>query len=217
MAVTKRVNAGKASTSPDERTVSDVSERAVALGKALRDALAEAGRKVVVDQRLCDGIQDYWDAASMQEGCHWARMPEGWESSVLRWTAIGVPKSVILNAIDTAMRKRGVTGSDKWRYACGVIWRTVDQASQVATGGSPARKCEHCPPCVDPDFSEFDGHCLVYSPAPGDESDVCPRCGSSTCTYFVAHSVVVDDGMQHEWQRNVAAIRHYRECPEVQR
>lgn len=205
-------NGGKAATSPDERVVADVSERAVAMGKALRDVLAQVGRRVAEEESWTSAISTHWDFATDQHGYPWARLPDDWQGTVLRWRSVGVPESVILNAIDTAMRKRNVASSDKWRYTCGIVWRTLDQATQEVTGNTPSRSCGHCTSCIEPDLASFDGECFVYNPHPDDDEQVCPECGSKECLYHAGYVVGIEAGIQHEFNRNYEAIRHYQKC-----
>ena len=218
VAACRDCNAGKSSTSPDEKTVADVSTEAVALGKALREALRLRGQALAEATSWVENVGDWWDESAGHAGVSWARMDDGWEDSVRKWYGMGVPANVITDAIDTAMRRRKVSASSKWRYACGIIWRTLDDAMQdVLPRAEEPKRCGHCCACTDESCREFEGHCMVYNPTEDEEKEPCRVCGDPRCLYQAAHEDGIDCGMQWEFSRWYDAIKHYRTCPEVKR
>ena len=216
VAACRDCNAGKSSTSPDEKTVADVSTEAVALGKALREALRLRGQALAEAASWVENVGDWWDESAEHAGVSWARMDDGWEDSVRKWYGMGVPANVITDAIDTAMRRRKVSASSKWRYACGIIWRTLDDAMQdVLPRAEEPKRCGHCIPCRNPDAEMLPGECTVFNPDPEDEQTICDVCGRPDCMYERGRDDGIQAGMQWEFTTNWDAIKHYRTCPEV--
>ena len=47
-----------------------------------------------------------------------------WHESIDHWLALGFEVSDLIALMPHAMRRPNVAPSDRWRYYCGVVWRT---------------------------------------------------------------------------------------------
>lgn len=219
VAACRDCNAGKSSTKPDESLVSDVKQEALAMGMALRRALDEKADELAKAKRRVGRIAKHWEETAAVAGCPWASMDPDWRLSVIRWQAVGVKDQIIEDAIDMAFSRNKVPPKAKWKYTCGIIWRTLEDSVARATGGGVKPEegrnaCGHCLACRNQEDPYYAGYCLVYDP-PVEESIVCDVCGRADCLYAYGYDEGIQAGMQYEFSQHHEAIKHYRECPEV--
>lgn len=124
-------NTGKGSTSPDEKIVSEVSEKAFALAEAFRAALLREAATLHLDTEFQQEFLSSWNSWEWADGEH-LDLPSDWRDTISYWRKVGVPFEIIESAIDVTMRKQQVW-KDHFRYMCGIIWRTLDRARQATT------------------------------------------------------------------------------------
>ena len=61
-------------------------------------------------------------------------LPLDWRNSVRRWHRLGAPIELLEEAIEKAMTKVGLRGSDaEFTYMAGVIWRRIDEVGALET------------------------------------------------------------------------------------
>lgn len=130
----KDCNLGKSATSPDAATVQDVAKDAIRWARAIRLAAQEREESrqhwdVAIDAFLCE-----WEARTIPEGWPNSNMPlpDGWESSVMTFFNAGLTLGDIETALDKASAKRGMGGSDRWRYFCGICWSIIKDSHKRA-------------------------------------------------------------------------------------
>lgn len=126
-------NAGKASTSPDERIVEDVDAAAMLFARAMERS-AEIRRLHHADEKAAtDYIEKRWKGwCWTQDGERvTAPMPEGWRSSVLTFIERGLNVNELNGYITVAMES-GAWRKDKWRYFCGCCWRELTDRTELA-------------------------------------------------------------------------------------
>jgi hypothetical protein len=121
-------NAGKASSSLDEATVAQVSDDAIRWREAMRQAMDEVNAER--DQRLerFTWFTDSW------EGWDETRiyLPGHWIDVLTEWDAIGVRKSDVYDALEIALRNRGVAAEAVFNYMRGIIRNRTAEAVERA-------------------------------------------------------------------------------------
>lgn len=123
VACCKDCNAGKASTSPDEGTVTNVAEDAVRWAAAMRDAAAIMSAEV--DER------DAYIGAFLSAWPSYRNVPSHLTDTVGRFYDLGLPLAVMLDAAETAGGARGVY--DRPAYFAGICWKRVRAMQDVAS------------------------------------------------------------------------------------
>lgn len=125
----KPCNSGKTSTSPDAPLVADVENDALRWARAREQAITRWRDQ---HKELQDDIAAFaaaWDIWGHGEGQDRKTVPRGdnWVGSVERWIGEGFTIGDLTSFIEKAMRQKGVTWDDRWRYFCGIVWRTLDK------------------------------------------------------------------------------------------
>lgn len=121
-------NAGKAATSPGEKIVDDVAQDAVRWSNAIKRA-AQIEETSKASRRLShEDVWEYWTGLNPR----WAYPTAGWEQTVDRLMDAGLGIVDIFEAIDTASSAFGVTQRNRWRYFCGICWRTIERRQEAA-------------------------------------------------------------------------------------
>ncbi len=128
VAACKDCNAGKASASPDEAMVAQVEASAVVWAAAIKAAaLKRASERAERDAyvREFDEAWCVWHYTSDTERV--VDRDDEWLMSVWRFYELGLPIGDLLDGIQIAMRNTRVANRDKWKYTCGVAWRSLDK------------------------------------------------------------------------------------------
>lgn len=142
-------NSGKSSTNPDGPLVADVSADALRWAKAMAQAaenmLADHDRRAA----MLDEFHAKWDTWKTAS-CEPVPLPTGWQNSVDRLTAAGLPLPVLLDCIDIAMGTTTLAVENIFRYMCGVAWR---RAAELQESARAIAERDAPPPCMlaDPD------------------------------------------------------------------
>lgn len=132
VACCKDCNTGKASSTPDESLVDQVSEDAVRWAKAMEAAANRYVASRMQTLTLYDYVYDEWQSASATYRRGRAELPADYEASVDQWLRAGAPPQLIDEAIAVAMRNSLVDNWNVWRYACGVVWTRLGQMQDEA-------------------------------------------------------------------------------------
>jgi len=128
-------NNGKASTSPDEETVSGVALDAQLWAEARREAIskiAEAEARIEEDFTAFYIAWTSWDANAQY-------LPGTAESTFRNWLSAGLTLDDILRAHNIALGARHVSIFKVWRYMCGVLRnrlaRIEAETAAILSGG----------------------------------------------------------------------------------
>ena len=127
VAACKDCNVGKSSTSPDERTVTDVSDDELEWASNLRAALMEYDKGIDEKWLHRDDFLRQWNQWTTPDGST-VELPPNWEGSVDQWMALGVRIGTLNEAIRIAMTKSGLQPGEEFRYLAGVVWKIVREA-----------------------------------------------------------------------------------------
>lgn len=131
VAACRDCNAGKASTSPDSKSVEAVSDDALRWAKAMQAALDTEAQDLSEQAAYREHFEETWNA--WQAGGQPIPKPQDWAATLDQWGRIPVPVAIIENAVSVAMGNTSLRNSDAiWRYFCGVVWRTLDNAREAA-------------------------------------------------------------------------------------
>ena len=115
-------NVGKASTKPDETTVTEVAEDALRFARLTKSAWEMRISKIDDEATYVDAVAD-----AITFG-----VPEEWRTSIGRFYGMGVPLEVVLDAARIAADKFDPYGNtDRFKYMCGVIWNQAREVSSA--------------------------------------------------------------------------------------
>lgn len=144
-------NGGKSSIAPGSELVDGVAEDAMRWARARHEAIAAWRTQrtaLAADLKAFAGAWDTWKV-----GEELVPRDETWEAAVERWLDAGFAIDDLIELIPKAMvRSQRPNGSvlaveDRWRYFCGVVWRTLDDIEaatragvESATGGDAERE-----------------------------------------------------------------------------
>lgn len=115
-------NAGKASTSPDERTVENVRDDAVRWAAAMKQA-AE-----VMSDQVSD--RDAYVGAFFDAWASYRYMPDSVIETVHRFHALGLPSTVMADAAFAASHNKGVM--DRSAYFAAICWKRLRAMQEIA-------------------------------------------------------------------------------------
>ena len=124
-------NGGKASSGPDDSIVVDVSEKALRWKDAMLAAFEELRQERTAEPLAAEEFLKKWRLWSHGAQKEYVPIPEDFDSSVSNWLRAGMPAEDIYGLIPIAMKSKA-TVQNKWPYFCGVVWRTIERASERA-------------------------------------------------------------------------------------
>ena len=125
----KDCNLGKASIAPDSPLVSAIGTRSAeyAIATANRRAhLSSDMSAMLVYEEAFTRLWESFTTTIRGEKMH-LPLPQDWRSTLSMWWKTSVPEELISSAIQTAMDAKSVNHDDRFRYFCGIIWRTLDE------------------------------------------------------------------------------------------
>lgn len=111
-------NSGKSHVPAGAPLVADVAQDALRWAAAMKQATADAQLDRDVRYAIAEEFSTFWEAVAPT----WARLPEDWETSIGKFTTLGLTRADILEAANTAATNRRVANGAKWRYFCGICW-----------------------------------------------------------------------------------------------
>lgn len=130
VAACRDCNAGKASSAPDAEAVEDVKADALRWSAAMQQA-AE-----IMDEQVSD--RDAYVGAFIDAWPSHRYLPESTIQTVERMHALGLPRSVMVDAARAAGSNRGVL--DRSAYFAGICWKRLramqEIAEQIVAGGA---------------------------------------------------------------------------------
>ncbi|GIH26031.1 hypothetical protein Aph01nite_43410 [Acrocarpospora phusangensis] len=128
-------NSGKAATPPDAATVAKVAGDAARWAQAI-EAAAErmlAARESQAAEHA--QFDQWWNAWTLAEGGAGGRAVHrdpGWQQSISRFLAMGLPLPILKDCLDIAMSRKKIRAADVWRYFCGIAWGKVRELQAAA-------------------------------------------------------------------------------------
>ena len=118
VAACRDCNAGKASTSPDDVTVAQVTEDAIRWAKAMSLASKRAGRARVKLDKQVDEFRAEWDLWQM--GNKPFPLPADWREAIRRQLEAGLTVADLIYATEIACSAKWVDYGSEFRYFMGV-------------------------------------------------------------------------------------------------
>ena len=78
------------------------------------------------DEQDQDAWLDRWSEWGYRAGTNWHSYPlePNWHESIMRWIGLGFEVGDLIALIPKAMNRPNVEPSGRWRYYCGIVWRT---------------------------------------------------------------------------------------------
>lgn len=139
-------NAGKTSSHPDAPLVADVAQDAMRWAQAQKVAAARMLEEHDARAMLHTEFEKRWSEWASEGKA--VRLPAGWRQSVDSFMSAGLPMPILLECIDTAMRRKNVKNHDMFRYTCGIAWRHVTElrkatAAMVSPHGTQRHEADH--------------------------------------------------------------------------
>lgn len=131
-------NSGKASTSPSEHIVAEVSNDAVRWAAAMKQATERAAAERSDRQSLLKHFKEHvWNEWQYGPEKKNFPLPLDWEEGILRNLDNGLTMADLEHAVDVTMKKTWV--SDEFRYFMGVcrtmLQQCMDEARKIIGGG----------------------------------------------------------------------------------
>lgn len=124
-----KCNAGKASSSPDEATVAQVSDDVVRWKAAIQQAAAEmAGQREHI-AGIVEMVDDEWTRWSI--GDKEVPRPDDWAQSIASFATAGLWPDDLCELLDVTMRSKA-SPTNKWRYFCGCCWKRIEDTQRRA-------------------------------------------------------------------------------------
>jgi hypothetical protein len=124
-------NSGKSSVPADAPLVETVSVRSAEWALASKNRMTHIESDIRAMETFEDEFLEKWEGFTYRQGVKDVHvpMPTDWRATLKGWWRIGVPKALIESAVDTVMSK-SLEHHERFRYFCGVIWRTLDDYDQ---------------------------------------------------------------------------------------
>lgn len=130
VAACKDCNYGKASSSPDQALVDQVSDDAVRWARALTTVVRARARQQKKRDAYTAAFHAEWTAHTYDH--QQVLLPINWQSSIERFYDLGVPIDELLRCIKVTCGNERIHGDDAFRYFCGCAWRVVTEIQQAA-------------------------------------------------------------------------------------
>lgn len=126
-------NAGKTSTSPDERIVDDVAADALRWAGAMQRAAEIVAARDEPRRKYLAAFEKAWAEWHIvyRNEKEPLPRPDDWRNSIEMFHKAGLPESMMVDAVAIAGRSKATTGAT-FRYFCGVCWRMLDELRAVA-------------------------------------------------------------------------------------
>lgn len=181
-------NTGKASTTTDSELVDDVAADAIRWAHARKQVIAEwrASRSALAAD--LEAFTAAWSSWTYTDQ-HGAEQPvprdPTWASAIERWLEEGLLIEDIIELLPKAMTRDTIHLEDRWRYFCGVIWRTLDDI-QTATTDKVTPADDTDKDTAGPDnpvyLAGFKDGCIyersrLAAAQPGATTSLCVECG----------------------------------------
>lgn len=125
-------NSGKTSIAPDSPVVEDVKQDALRWSRALAEAARIRRSERDRLRHIGDQFKEMWDDWTWDNGNRTIPVDPTWRASVEGFYAAGLDFADFEHAIALAMGNNKVLMDDKFRYFCGVCWRTVGDLQETA-------------------------------------------------------------------------------------
>lgn len=127
-------NTGKASVAPDAPLVQSVRQDALRWAGAIQ---AVAAIRQQEWERRGDYAVQFFDAWMLAERLTYhgrvkVPLPDDWEQSLNLFYGQHLPAGDMEDAVQKTMQTRKVLPDNKFRYFCGICWRTLDQMREAA-------------------------------------------------------------------------------------
>lgn len=121
-------NTGKASTSPDEHLVVQVSEETLLWAHAIKVAAAELEAEYVSPYDEYEWFIAAWGSWDREL----SSLPDDWANSLNVWMSAGLSRSVLLDCHDTALGARHVKSDGVFAYMGGCAKRRIAEIQERA-------------------------------------------------------------------------------------
>lgn len=146
-------NGGKSASSPDAPIVAAVEQDALRWSKAMERAAEQFGATLEIKLERRRQFARMW--ANWKLNGEPLELPTGWEDSVDRFVAAGLPLDEMTEAVRIAMTRRNVPTDAVFNYMCGVCWNKVTELQQRA---------QHLLSAAESDGVADDGDDSPYNP-----------------------------------------------------
>lgn len=123
VACCKDCNAGKTSTSPDEGTVTEVSDDSIRWAAAMQRAADLMSERLSEREEYVGAFLNAWPS--------YRNAPTHLVDTVGRFYDLGLPRNVMLDAAQTAGNARGI--HDRPSYFAGICWKRIRAMQDIAS------------------------------------------------------------------------------------
>lgn len=125
-------NAGKSSSSADSSLVASVESDALRWAAAIRRAAEIDRLDAAKAKEIHEAFADEWDSWTFTGMAFIAPMPGDWTQTIDTLTTNGMTLDDLISCARVALTKDGIDRDKRWRYFCGVCWRTLERRQSIA-------------------------------------------------------------------------------------
>lgn len=129
-------NSGKASSTIDSEVVDDIGSAARAWMAVMADAVAAWSDEQHAARAEHERFIECWNTWTVTSSGAAVPLATDWRSSVAFWMGIGFTVDDLTPMVEIAMTKPHIAIDDKWRYFCGIVWRTLEEIQNRAAARS---------------------------------------------------------------------------------
>jgi len=128
VAACRDCNSGKTSIQPDSPLVKKVSAASAVYALTMVDKFTRIKARLESEDEYLGAFADVWSGWGIGSGEErtLVPLPLDHRNALRRWHSMGVPVELVTYAVDVAMRATTVETDNKFRYAAGVVWRTLE-------------------------------------------------------------------------------------------
>lgn len=125
-------NAGKAATSPDERTVADVAADAFRWSRAMRAAVLVISANRAERDQYTTRVDQQWRQWHWGDESGEFPRPTNWQQTIWRFYELGLPSEEVIEAVAIACGNPQIYIDNTWRYMCGIAWKRLAVLQEIA-------------------------------------------------------------------------------------
>ena len=125
-------NSGKGSTSPDEKSVAQVSDDAMRWALAMKEASRREDERTDAEESYIDGFYVSWTSFTIAGTDRTLPLSSNWEAIVLGYVRSGLSAPGLLSAVEAAMGRKGIEPGSRFQYFCGIVRNKLQALNEVA-------------------------------------------------------------------------------------
>lgn len=123
-------NSGKSATTPDAPLVAGVADDALRWAAAMQAGIAKVTADHGAEMAYRGQFEKNWNRWTI--GGKPVPMDSNWRQGAETFRVRGLPVELLVDATDKAMGAKHIAADSKYRYACGIAWKRVEEITAAA-------------------------------------------------------------------------------------